>query len=111
MKDSKVLRVVGLSSSLPLDTENPLNPMNRRISLVVLNEKTERAIRGLPDEDQVNNEADAAKALGLAVSPAGEAPADGTGPAQGDAPAAPVAPPAGGTEQLALPNGAARDPA
>ncbi|MEO8467386.1 MAG: flagellar motor protein MotB [Gammaproteobacteria bacterium] len=115
MKDSKVLRVVGLSSSLPLDADNPTNPMNRRISLVVLNEKTERAIRGLPDEDEVNNEEDAAKALGLSVSPNGEvAPGDGTGPAQGEAPtapASPVAPPAGGTEQLALPNGAARDPA
>jgi len=113
MKDSKVLRVVGLSSSLPLDAENPMNPMNRRISLVVLNEKTERAIRGLPDEDQVNNEADAAKALGL--SPADDAaPADGTAPAQGDtpsAPAGPVVPPPGGTERLALPNNGARDPA
>ncbi len=111
MKDSKVLRVVGLSSSLPLDTANPTNPMNRRISLVVLNEKTERAIRGLPDEEQIQNEADAAEALGLAAP--GEAePADGATPAEGDGPAAPVAPappPAGGT-QLALPKGAPRDP-
>ena len=48
MDESKVLRVVGLSSSLPLDATDPLNPMNRRISLVVLNDKTERQIRGLP---------------------------------------------------------------
>jgi len=111
MKDSKVLRVVGLSSSLPLDAANPTNPMNRRISLVVLNEKTERAIRGLPDEEQVQNEADAAEALGLAAP--GEAePAGGATPAEGDGPATPVAPaspPAGGT-QLALPQGAPRDP-
>lgn len=46
MNESKVLRVVGLSSSLPLDAANPLNPINRRISLVVLNDATERAIRG-----------------------------------------------------------------
>lgn len=46
MDESKVLRVVGLSSSLPLDTENPLNPINRRISLVVLNNETKRAILG-----------------------------------------------------------------
>ena len=116
MKDSKVLRVVGLSSSLPLDTANPMNPMNRRISLVVLNEKTERAIRGLPDEEQVQNEVDAAKVLGLAETPGGEAaPAAGAAPApRADAPAAPAAPPAsppaGGTEQLALPNGPPRDP-
>ena len=115
MKDSKVLRVVGLSSSLPLDTANPINPMNRRISLVVLNEKTERAIRGLPDEEQVQNEGDAVKVLGLAEPPGGEvAPANGAAPVPGDAPAAPAAPaspPAGGREQLALPNGPARDPA
>jgi chemotaxis protein MotB len=111
MKDSKVLRVVGLSSSLPLDAANPMNPMNRRISLVVLNEKTERAIRGLPDEEQVQSEADAAKVLGLPTPDGEAAPADGAAPAQGDAPAAPAAPPTGGTEQLALPNGPPRDPA
>ncbi len=112
MKDSKVLRVVGLSSSLPLDAANPMNPMNRRISLVVLNEKTERAIRGLPDEEQVQNEGDAAKALGLTETPGGEAAP--VAPAQGDvpaAPAAPASPPPGGTQQLALPNATPRDPA
>lgn len=46
MDESKVLRVVGLSSSLPLDAENPLNSINRRISLVVLNDETKRAILG-----------------------------------------------------------------
>jgi chemotaxis protein MotB len=82
MKENKVLRVVGLGSSLPLDASNPLNPMNRRISLVVLNDKTERQIRGLPEEpvEEVGNESDAAEALGLtpegepieAAPPAGE---------------------------------------
>lgn len=47
MDETRVLRVVGLASSLPLDPADPLNPINRRISLVVLNEATERAIRGL----------------------------------------------------------------
>jgi chemotaxis protein MotB len=68
MKENKILRVVGLGSSLPLDSENPLNPMNRRISLVVLNDKTERQIRGLPEEpeEEIGNEAEAAELLGLA---------------------------------------------
>jgi chemotaxis protein MotB len=67
MKESKVLRVVGLGSSLPLDDADPLNPMNRRISLVVLNDKTERQIRGLPEEteEEIGNEADAEQLLGL----------------------------------------------
>ena len=46
LDESKVLRVVGLASSLPFDAADPLNPVNRRISLVVLNEAAERAIRG-----------------------------------------------------------------
>jgi chemotaxis protein MotB len=46
MDEAKMLRVVGLSSSLPLDSGDPLNPINRRITLVVLNDATEQAIRG-----------------------------------------------------------------
>ena len=46
MDESKMLRVVGLASSMPLDSGNLLNPANRRISLVVLNDATEQAIRG-----------------------------------------------------------------
>jgi len=44
MDDFKVLRVVGLGSTLLFDKNDPLNPVNRRISIVVLNQKTERAI-------------------------------------------------------------------
>jgi chemotaxis protein MotB len=114
MNESKVLRVVGLSSSLPLDSANPLNPMNRRISLVVLNEKTERQIRGLPEEpmQEIENELDAAKALGLdggaepdtGAAPGEAAPAD----QPATAPAEPPAPAPG--ERLALPQGGARNP-
>ncbi|MCK6390986.1 MAG: flagellar motor protein MotB [Azonexus sp.] len=44
MEDHKVLRVVGLASTLLFDRNDPLNPVNRRISIVVLNKKTELAI-------------------------------------------------------------------
>lgn len=44
MDDLKVLRVVGLSSSVLFDPNDPLNPINRRISIVVLNKRTEMAI-------------------------------------------------------------------
>ncbi|HVY64500.1 MAG TPA: flagellar motor protein MotB [Gammaproteobacteria bacterium] len=105
MKDNKVLRVVGLASSLPLDAANPTDPINRRISLVVLNEETARAIRHLPDEEQIQNEADAAKALGVEGAAGDAPPAEPAAPAE-SAPATP----AGGTEQLALPNAASHDP-
>lgn len=45
LAEEKVLRVIGLSSSIPYsaDTE-PLNPINRRISIIVMNRKTEHEI-------------------------------------------------------------------
>lgn len=42
--EDKVARVVGMSSYVRLDTENPRNPINRRISIVVLNKATEEAL-------------------------------------------------------------------
>ncbi len=44
MAESKMLRVVGLSSAVMLDDKDPNNPINRRISLIVLNKETEEAI-------------------------------------------------------------------
>jgi len=45
LKDDKILRVVGLSSSIPYSpTTDPLNPINRRISIIVMNKKTEQQI-------------------------------------------------------------------
>ncbi len=44
MDENKMLRVVGLSSAVLLDKQNPLNPINRRISIIVMNKKTEDAI-------------------------------------------------------------------
>ena len=35
--------MVGLSSAVPLDAENPLNAVNRRISIIIMNKKTEEA--------------------------------------------------------------------
>ena len=43
MDDTKVLRVVGLSSAVPIDKDNIGNPMNRRISVIVMNKRTEQA--------------------------------------------------------------------
>jgi chemotaxis protein MotB len=43
--EEKIGRVVGLSSFAPLDATHPDSPLNRRISIIVLNERTESAIR------------------------------------------------------------------
>ena len=44
MAEGKMLRVVGLSSAVMLDDKDRNNPINRRISLIVLNRETEEAI-------------------------------------------------------------------
>lgn len=44
MQEYRVLRVEGLASAVLFDAGNPLNPMNRRISIIVMNKKTEEAI-------------------------------------------------------------------
>jgi chemotaxis protein MotB len=36
--EAKLLRVVGLAASLPFDISNPAHPMNRRISIIVMNQ-------------------------------------------------------------------------
>ena len=44
LQDDRMLRVVGLSSAVQFDPDNPLNPINRRISIIVMNKKTEEAV-------------------------------------------------------------------
>ena len=44
MEEGKVIRVVGQASTVLFDREDPFNPQNRRIGIVVLNKKTEEAI-------------------------------------------------------------------
>jgi len=46
MHEDKVSRVVGLSSSVLFDKQNPQNPINRRISIVVMTRAAEEAIQG-----------------------------------------------------------------
>ncbi len=45
LQDDKVLRVVGLASAAHLDAKDPFNPINRRISIIVMNKRTEDAVR------------------------------------------------------------------
>lgn len=44
MDEGKVLRVVGLSSAVPFDRANPSSPVNRRMSIIVMNKRTEESI-------------------------------------------------------------------
>lgn len=62
LSPDKVAKVVGLSSTALFDKKNPRSPINRRISLIVMNKQT---------EDKLINDAKALKsALGVKPSPA-----------------------------------------
>jgi chemotaxis protein MotB len=43
MEESRIARVVGLSSSVLLDPNDPHSPINRRVSIIVMNRKAEEA--------------------------------------------------------------------
>ncbi len=44
MDEAKVMRVVGLASTVLYDKADPFNPINRRMSIVVMNKRTEESI-------------------------------------------------------------------
>jgi chemotaxis protein MotB len=44
LSDDKVLRVVGLGAAAHLDRKDPFNPVNRRISILVMNKRTEESV-------------------------------------------------------------------
>ncbi len=52
MDETKLIRVVGMGSAIMMDKENPFNPINRRISLIVMNKETEEEL--LKDNEQVS---------------------------------------------------------
>jgi chemotaxis protein MotB len=66
MHDAKVMRTVGLASTVLYDKQDPYNPINRRISIVIMNKRTEDAI--LADGKEV--EVEGAEGLEAAVIPA-----------------------------------------
>jgi chemotaxis protein MotB len=62
MDEAKMLRVVGLASSVPFNQAAPHDPVNRRISIIVMNKRTEEAITkeasgvNVADEDAARDE-------------------------------------------------------
>jgi chemotaxis protein MotB len=67
--DDKVLRVVGLGSAAHLDRKDPFNPINRRISIIVMNKRTEEAVRrDASSLDVPSEEAPAATAAKVAAA-------------------------------------------
>ena len=65
LADDKILRVVGLASAAHLDSKDPFNPINRRISIIVMNKKTEEAV--MRDSASLEVEAGAARQAAAAA--------------------------------------------
>jgi len=70
-RDAQFGRIVGLADSAPYDAENPENPANRRISIEVLNQATERAI-GLSERPETPTPNDGESGTGSGSEPAVE---------------------------------------
>ncbi len=66
--DGQVARVVGYASSSLFDREQPLNPVNRRIDIVVLTKRAQRAIEG--EQSAPESQAPATNPDGTPAAPA-----------------------------------------
>jgi chemotaxis protein MotB len=78
LADTKVLRVVGLAGVNHLDRKDPFSPVNRRISILVMNKRTEETLmRDGAALDVPGDDADAAvKAVASATGGGMAAPAE-----------------------------------
>ena len=70
MSEAKMLRVVGLASSVPFTQAAPFDPVNRRISIIVMNKRTEEAVTKEAGAAEVIDQAGAKDALGELNAPA-----------------------------------------
>jgi len=66
MDEAKMLRVVGLASSVPFNRAAPHDPVNRRISIIVMNKRTEEAVTKEASGVNVADETKARSEIGKA---------------------------------------------
>lgn len=52
---NRIAQAVGMADTVPFDKENPYNPRNRRISIIVLNKEAEERLRSLSDAPEVED--------------------------------------------------------
>jgi chemotaxis protein MotB len=65
MDETKLIQVVGLSSAILFDKNDPMNPINRRISIIVMNKKAEENITKDSASLDVSSSAGAENAINI----------------------------------------------
>jgi chemotaxis protein MotB len=91
MDPQKIARVVGLADSSLLDKNDPRNPLNRRISIIVLNKIAEERLLRAGGEIEAGDPSEVGESLPERAAPEVAAPAAAPTP-QAAAPAAEAAP-------------------
>ena len=69
MNSALIMRVVGMADSAPLVANDPLNPLNRRISILILNKMAEA--RMAKENSEVNEGTASDLRKTVAINPAG----------------------------------------
>jgi chemotaxis protein MotB len=97
LQEQKIARVVGLASSVLFDRENPYNPINRRISIIVMTRSAEATALSTdaPDVEAAREAIESGKQLEAPPegAPTGVVPAAGAANVAAVAPPAPLPPP------------------
>jgi chemotaxis protein MotB len=94
LEQAKIARVVGLASSVLFDKQNPYNPINRRISIIVMTKSAEATALSTdaPDVESAREAIESGQASNVEAPAAGaEAAAPAAAEAQAPAASAPVA--------------------
>ncbi|MEQ1662390.1 MAG: flagellar motor protein MotB [Thiobacillus sp.] len=68
MDEAKMLRVVGLASSVLFNNADPHDPINRRISIIVMNKCTEEAVTKEDESAKIHSEAEVRDAVKQALA-------------------------------------------
>ena len=88
--EGKIVRVVGLAASVPFSVSNPLDPANRRISIVVLNKESEEELLDTATAD-VKDEEGAEQALEVRTDAVAQPPVEPGASAPAESPPAQTA--------------------
>jgi chemotaxis protein MotB len=69
LSEERIFRVIGLAASVPINTEDPAAPTNRRISIIVMNKEAENRLMNGAETRSASDVDDVQDALDQAAQP------------------------------------------